>query len=117
VGSRCAACFLLAWTAALTACAGSSTAPILPTEPKTVTTQPIPPGTSFAGRWSGTTFVGFPIAFTVSADQKLTELTVSPCPAGRTFKLNLDVVRDDDVGWVQRREAVATRIIRCRRLG
>lgn len=40
-------------------------------------TDPDPPESTFAGEWSGTTLQGTSIAFTVSADQTVTAITVA----------------------------------------
>ena len=54
----------MAACAVLAACGGGDGTP----------TAPGPP--SFAGEWSGTTFQGRPISFSVSADQKVTSAAV-----------------------------------------
>ena len=56
-------------------------------------TAPTPVG--YAGQWSGTTSQGRPIAFTVSADEKVTSITVehsfNGCSGSQTFSnLNLE---------------------------
>jgi hypothetical protein len=56
-------------------------------------TAPTPVG--YAGQWSGTTAQGKPIAFTVSADDKVTSITVehsfNGCSGSQTFSnLNLE---------------------------
>jgi hypothetical protein len=57
------------------------------------TSAPTPVG--YAGQWTGTTAQGRPIAFTVSADEKVTSITVgysfNGCSGSQTFSnLNLD---------------------------
>jgi len=59
------------------------------------TSNPTEPGAAgYAGEWSGTTFQGQPISFTVSAAQKVTAISVgyafSGCSGVETFS-NLDV--------------------------
>jgi hypothetical protein len=67
----------------MSACSGSET--------------PTTPGTPrYDGEWSGTTSQGRPITFTVSADQKVTAITVGysfgSCSGTNTFSnLNLDI--------------------------
>ena len=60
-------------------------------------TTPGPAG--YAGQWSGTTSQGRPIAFTISADEKVTAITVghnfNGCVGSETFpNLNLDIAPD-----------------------
>jgi len=63
-------------------------------------TMPTPPSTGvpprYDGEWSGTTSQGRPISFTVSADQKVTAITVgysfNSCSGTKTFPgLSLDI--------------------------
>jgi len=58
-------------------------------------TTPSSGGPNLAGQWGGTTSQGTPIAFTISPDQKVTELSVgysfNGCSGSQTFTgLNLD---------------------------
>jgi hypothetical protein len=59
-------------------------------------TSPTAPGATFTGEWSGTTVHGVPIAFTVSAEQTVTSITVgyrfNGCSASKTFSnLSLEI--------------------------
>ena len=56
------------------------------------------PSAGYEGQWSGTTFQGRPISFTVSPDQKVTAITLGysfgNCSGTHTFSnLNLDIAR------------------------
>jgi hypothetical protein len=81
-----AACLALA-AAALAGCGGSKT------------TAPTPPSggaADYQGQWAGTTSQGRPISFTVSADQKVTAITVGysfgSCSGSNTYSnLNLAI--------------------------
>ena len=58
-----------------------------------------PPPVNLAGQWTGTTSQGAQFGFTVSADQKITTLTVgrnfNGCSGSQTFSnLSLDTVAD-----------------------
>jgi hypothetical protein len=64
------------------------------------TTPTPPPGglAGYAGEWGGTTSQGRPLSFTVSADQKVTAITVdynfNGCAGVKTFSnLSLDIAR------------------------
>lgn len=75
---RSAAVLLIAQTVLVTACGSTR-----------------PSSTSLEGQWSGTTAQGTPITFTVSADQKVTAITVAyrfgGCAGTQTFdNLNLE---------------------------
>jgi hypothetical protein len=69
---RSAAVLLIAQTMLVTACGSTR-----------------PSSTSLEGQWSGTTAQGTPISFTVSADQKVTAITIgyrfSGCAGTQTF--------------------------------
>jgi hypothetical protein len=57
-------------------------------------------GANYEGRWSGTRAQGSPIAFTVSADQKVTAITIGysfkSCSGAQTFS-NLSITTSPDV--------------------
>ena len=58
-----------------------------------------PTGSSYAGEWSGTTTQGAPIAFSLSAAEKVTTIVVGHsfggCSGSQTFaNLSLDIVPD-----------------------
>lgn len=73
--------------------AGCSGSPVAPSPAATSLPAPSPAGvprpTGFAGEWSGTTLTGERIAFTVSAEQKVTAITIEyrfgGCSGTRTF--------------------------------
>ena len=59
----------------------------------------MPTGSAYAGEWSGTTLHGSPIAFSLSADDKVTTIVVGHsfggCSGSQTFSnLSLDIVPD-----------------------